>query len=268
MAVPWIKIETNTPDKPEVAQLASILKIPRDEVVGKLLRLWIWADANVSDCNAVRVTAALLDEIAGKNGFAEALRKVGWLTGKNMAFALPNWDRHNGKSSKQRALTALRVTAHRYKGNASRNPPRVTPVTLPPLPEEIRGEESTTTPIARAPESPPPPVPTPPDEPHIPSEAEVVEFGRKWPGNPAAMVPGPVPEAFCVEFHHKHQAENRWLREGRLINWREVLTGPKWWRGQWRDWAKKTAPAGASEKTGAARAFAHEAKPGKKLKFL
>ena len=40
MAGDWIKIEENTPDKPEVHKMASILGIDPDAVVGKLVRVW------------------------------------------------------------------------------------------------------------------------------------------------------------------------------------------------------------------------------------
>jgi hypothetical protein len=53
MAGDWIKIEENTPDKPEVHKMASILGIDPDAVVGKLVRVWSWASQN---CNGDGVT--------------------------------------------------------------------------------------------------------------------------------------------------------------------------------------------------------------------
>jgi DNA replication protein DnaT len=51
MAGEWIKIQTVTPDKPEVFVIADRLGIDPDAVVGKLVRLWIWADQQTTDGN-------------------------------------------------------------------------------------------------------------------------------------------------------------------------------------------------------------------------
>ena len=45
MAGAWIKVEGATADKPEVLKVARILGVNRDEVLGKLVRLWFWFDA-------------------------------------------------------------------------------------------------------------------------------------------------------------------------------------------------------------------------------
>lgn len=52
MAYEWIKIEVVTPDKPEIYQLAEILAIDPDAVLGKLIRIWAWADQQTIDGNA------------------------------------------------------------------------------------------------------------------------------------------------------------------------------------------------------------------------
>ena len=53
MAGDWIKIEHATPDKPEVFRMAMQLGITPEHVSGCLLRVWIWADAQTLDGNAV-----------------------------------------------------------------------------------------------------------------------------------------------------------------------------------------------------------------------
>ena len=63
MAGDWIKVEHTTPDKPEVVKLAGILGIDQDAVVGKLLRLWIWADQQSVSGNAITVTNSFLDRL-------------------------------------------------------------------------------------------------------------------------------------------------------------------------------------------------------------
>ena len=119
MAGDWIKVETTTPDKPEVFVIAEALGTEPDAVLGKLIRLWVWADQQTYDGNAATVTRALLDRVAGAAGFAEAMILAGWLTDTPGGLVFPNFDRHNGQSAKSRGLTAKRVAAHKAKkGNA------------------------------------------------------------------------------------------------------------------------------------------------------
>ena len=113
----WIKIEHETPDKPEVIRMAEILDIDQDAVLGKLARLWIWADQQTIDGNALSVTEKFIDRHVHLVGFAEAMCKVMWLKstfvcGKSV-LCFPNFDRQNGDSAKNRALTAKRVAKSR-----------------------------------------------------------------------------------------------------------------------------------------------------------
>ena len=121
MAGDWIKIEHVTPDKPEVWQIAEALGIDADAVVGKLVRIWVWADQQTTDGNARSVTKALLDRISGVTGFAAAMVEAGWLQSQDGRVSFINFDRHNGKTAKTRGLSARRVEAHRA-GNANVTP--------------------------------------------------------------------------------------------------------------------------------------------------
>jgi uncharacterized phage protein (TIGR02220 family) len=119
MAGDWIKVEAVTPDKPEVDEMAEILGVSSAEVLGRLVRVWIWADQQSIDGNAVRVTSVTLSKRSGMDNFAEAMRKVGWLGGTDMALTFPNFDRHNGETAKKRALTAKRVKRFRNESNVT-----------------------------------------------------------------------------------------------------------------------------------------------------
>lgn len=134
MAGDWIKVEHATLDKPEVYEIAEILGISPEEVVGRLLRVWFWFDEQTENGNAVNVTSVTLVKrlvtVSGLEGFPEAMKKVGWLNGSS----IPNFDRHNGKSAKSRALTASRVKRLR---NAHSNDD----VTMRSLPEKRREEK-------------------------------------------------------------------------------------------------------------------------------
>ncbi|WP_324030120.1 DnaT-like ssDNA-binding domain-containing protein [Pantoea sp. JZ2] len=137
MASSWIKVEVITPDKPEIFQIAEILGIDPDAVLGKLVRIWAWADQQTIDGNAGSVTKGVLDRIAFITGFADSLIAVGWLAYVDGKLTLPNFERHNGESSKKRALTNRRVAEHRKKGDKN-----VTQTALQKaLPEEEEEED-------------------------------------------------------------------------------------------------------------------------------
>jgi hypothetical protein len=113
MAGDWIKVEHTLPDKPEVLRLADELAIDQDAVTGKLLRIWIWADQNCVSGNNIPVTTSFLDRLTAFPGFAAAMRKVGWLEGRDGSLSFPRFDRHNGQTAKQRAETNRRVAKSR-----------------------------------------------------------------------------------------------------------------------------------------------------------
>ncbi len=115
MAGDWIKVEATLPDKPEVVAIAARAALDEDAVVGKLLRLWIWADAQSRDGHADGVTEKWINRYVRADGFAEALAAVGWIHITCDGVKFPNFDRHNGKSAKQRALGNRRKEASRLK---------------------------------------------------------------------------------------------------------------------------------------------------------
>lgn len=103
MAGDWVKVEHTLPDKPEVVRMALDLGIDQDAVAGKLLRIWIWADQNTIGGHDIPVTYQFLDRLAVLTGFANAMRKVGWLEGREGLLSFPRFDRHNGQTAKLRA---------------------------------------------------------------------------------------------------------------------------------------------------------------------
>jgi hypothetical protein len=121
MAGDWLKFELNTPEKPEV--LAITIELGYDDpdlTVGKLLKVWRWFDQHTVDGNAPSVTPALLDRLIGVTGITQAMSKVGWLDiYVSGGVGLPHFDRHNGKTAKERALTAKRVASHKASKDAN-----------------------------------------------------------------------------------------------------------------------------------------------------
>lgn len=121
MAGDWIKFETATPDKPEIWQIAASLSIDPDAVVGKLLRVWGWFDQQTENGNAPSVSKMLLDRLVGVTGFCNSVIDAGWMLDDGVTLTLPKFDRHNGKTAKNRALTAKRVASHKAKSNGYGN---------------------------------------------------------------------------------------------------------------------------------------------------
>lgn len=140
MAGDWIKLQKDTPDKPEVLAIASRLGIDPDAVVGKLVRVWSWFDTHTTDGNASCVTFSFLDRIAGVTGFAEQMALTGWLVQNGHDLSLPNFNYHNGNTAKTRALTKNRV--EKARSNAESNARCVTKA----LPEKRIEEKSNSVP--------------------------------------------------------------------------------------------------------------------------
>jgi hypothetical protein len=154
MANDWIKVRFDLLDDPAVIEMSALLDMEDYAVVGRLVKLWTWADKHTISGNAMSVTEKFLDRYVSAVGFADAMRKVGWLGGDDGSISFPNFDRHNGKTAKNRAQTNLRVAQHREQQNGNAT---VTKKALQkPLPEKRR---SINTPLP-------------------PSLAEVTEFVR------------------------------------------------------------------------------------------
>jgi hypothetical protein len=143
MAGDWIKMRINLDTDPRVIEMASVLETTELHVVGCLWKVWSWADSHTLDGNAIRVTDVTLDRFTGVTGFAVALRKVGWLEGRDGALTFPRFSEHNGQTAKKRAETKERVAKHRSGKAEECNANCVTSVTQKVLPEKRREEKNT-----------------------------------------------------------------------------------------------------------------------------
>jgi len=108
MAGDWIKMRTNLDTDPAVVRISSRLKSDRFATVGRLHRIWAWANEHLTDGQDVPIDSVFLDQLVDCSGFAEAMRHVGWLTGRDGFLCFPSFERHNGASAKARALDADR----------------------------------------------------------------------------------------------------------------------------------------------------------------
>jgi len=108
MAGDWIKMRMDLGDDPAVISMAELLDRSEDELVGKLHRLWSWADRHATNGVAKSITARWVDKFTGVAGFGEAMSAAGWLIFKDDGVTFPNFDKHNGKSAKTRCNATTR----------------------------------------------------------------------------------------------------------------------------------------------------------------
>jgi hypothetical protein len=104
----WIKMRVDLSDDPAVVMIAARCGISEDEVVGKLHKLWCWADRHTTDGTAPGITATWVNRYVGRSGFAEAMQAAEWLEFTDTHVAFPHFEKHNGKSAKQRAEATVR----------------------------------------------------------------------------------------------------------------------------------------------------------------
>lgn len=157
MAGDWIKMTTSLHEHPAVLTISDELDIDELHVIGMLYRIWAWADTQTIDGEGINTTARRLDKLVNYPGFCDALRKAGWLEGRDNALTFPRFAEHNGETAKTRALGKNRTQRHRCNakgvtgGAHPCNDDSVTPVTEKPLPEKRREEKnSSPTPSAGA----------------------------------------------------------------------------------------------------------------------
>lgn len=113
MAGDWIKMRTNLDTDPAVFLIAATLGMDELAVVGRLWKLWSWADQHTKNGDNMRLTAALVDRLVSCPGFAAAMKSADWLDGSDGALVLPHFERHNGETAKVRSTSAERVARHR-----------------------------------------------------------------------------------------------------------------------------------------------------------
>ena len=131
MAGDWIKIRTELISGLDVIAIGVATGLDEYQVVGRLVKLWGWANHNTSDGHLRKMTPELLDRHVSHQGFASALMDVGWLVQSGEGVTIPNWQKHNGSGAKARAESAARQAASRSRhGRVTKSCDRsVTPVT-------------------------------------------------------------------------------------------------------------------------------------------
>lgn len=107
MSSDWIKMRSDLGDDPAVIAIASQLGVSEFEAVGRLHCLWSWADRHTTNGVVQGVSSEWIDRRVGQ-GMAAAMEAVGWLSRNCGVVTFPGFDKHNGRTAKERAEDARR----------------------------------------------------------------------------------------------------------------------------------------------------------------
>jgi hypothetical protein len=123
MAGDWIKMRIDLSDDPTVAGISARLSLDEYGVIGRLHKLWSWADRHTTDGVTAGVDMRWIDRFVAKKGFAESMVQFGWLNydSESGVLSFPGFDIHNGDSAKSRCDAALRQRKCRQRFQGETN---------------------------------------------------------------------------------------------------------------------------------------------------
>ena len=113
MAADWMKLRLDLPDDPAVAVIAKAADLDCYGVVGRLVKIWTWANRHTTDGKVRGVGGDWLDGLVAAPGFFSGMQQAGWIKTTKTGLSFPHFDRHNSESAKARALVLQRVRRHR-----------------------------------------------------------------------------------------------------------------------------------------------------------
>lgn len=119
----WIELHDTLPDHEKVVAVADILKMDKDLVVGKLVRLWTWAlnnrESGVFKARDIATIAEVMRFRGKPQRLVDALTEARLLDKSGDAYVIHDWDERVGmllaKRESTRAQTRARVQKHRMK---------------------------------------------------------------------------------------------------------------------------------------------------------
>lgn len=138
MAGDWLKMRHDLADDPAVIRVAAELSIDEDMVIGKLFRLWSWADRHTTEGEADGIGMSWVDRLTRCEGFGAALERAGWLAKTAGGLCFPRFHRHCSDTAKARALSSERMKRSRCAARATEAQPekRREREEVPPPPRE------------------------------------------------------------------------------------------------------------------------------------
>lgn len=108
MAGDWLKCNFGLRNHRCVMYVASATGLDQDHVVGKLMRLWEWAQTQTETGKVRPCNIQMVDSIVGSEGFGKALAESEWIEVGDGWVRFTRWDEHNSKGAKERALDNAR----------------------------------------------------------------------------------------------------------------------------------------------------------------
>lgn len=128
MAGDWIKMRVDLTDDPSVLRIASLVDMDEFAVIGRLHKLWSWADRHTTNGVTQGVDLKWVDRYVMAPGFAAALQSVGWVAFNDDVLSFPGFEIHNGASAKARcdAVVRQRQSRARHSGVTNNGDARVT----------------------------------------------------------------------------------------------------------------------------------------------
>ena len=119
MALDWLKMEHDLPDKPEVIEISAACGISVPHTIGGLFMAWRWVDRQSDDGNAPG-SLAVIDHITQIGGFGQAMIDAGWLDVEGRVLSFPFYTEKHGKTARRRATENQRKQRYRAE-NAVQN---------------------------------------------------------------------------------------------------------------------------------------------------
>ena len=111
----WIKVQVTLPESPKIFRLARLLGVGRMAALGYAVRWFCWLDTYCAN-GATELHESEVDALVGKSGITRAFCELEWASVDAEGYVLVlDFDKHNGKSSKQRAENQARVAAFRER---------------------------------------------------------------------------------------------------------------------------------------------------------
>ncbi len=119
MAGDWIPMRVDLADDPAVIALAGALGTDDFAVVGRLHKLWAWANRHLAE-GVAKLSPGWVDRYVSQPGFARELVAVGWLTeGSDGSVSFPKFDRWNSQGAKRRLSKTQAKRGERSVANVS-----------------------------------------------------------------------------------------------------------------------------------------------------
>lgn len=113
MAGDWIPIRVDLMDDPAVIEISNACGLDEHGTVGRLVKLWSWANRHLITGHDKSVTESWIDRFLSTPGFAAAMLSAGWLASRSGQITFPKFERWNSQGAKRRLLAAKRQQSKR-----------------------------------------------------------------------------------------------------------------------------------------------------------